>query len=210
MVPAKTLLGFNQARDSLLPKQTFKLPQALGVAFDYVADIISAMSVDDRLGRRMEGMDAIGQVYEHLWIETAFARDRIEQGIIGESPHLEQPIDGLAVAANVKSSRCPDDGVNGQVKIRRRSPIEPEFRFERRAATRRRRKIKIGIADGSFQFPRSVAGKKDARRMRVDALAWMFVAQCLFEKGNEVRLGGGDWLGRRWRFRHTSEPHSRG
>jgi hypothetical protein len=119
----------------------------------------------------MEGVDTIGQVYEHLWIEAAFARDRIEQGVVGKSPHFEQPIDGFAVAANVKSGRCPDDRMHGQIKIGRGSAVEIKFCFERRAATRRRRKIEIGIADGALQFPRSVAGKKDACRMRIDAFA---------------------------------------
>jgi hypothetical protein len=171
MVPAKALLGFGHVRDLLLVEQRSKPPQPLGIAFDYVADIISAMSADDRLGRRMKGVDAIGQVYEQLWIEASFARDRIEQGVVGKSPHFEQPIDGFAVAANVKSGSCPDDRMHGEVKIGRGSAVEAEFCFERRAATRWRRKIEIGIANRAFQFPRSVAGKKDACRMRIDAFA---------------------------------------
>jgi hypothetical protein len=79
--------------------------------------------------------------------------------------------------------------MHGQIKIGRGSAVEIKFCFERHAATRRRRKIEIGIADGALQFPRSVAGKKDTRRMRIDVFAWMPVTQFLLEKGDNVRLG---------------------
>jgi len=71
-----------------------------------------------------------------------------------------------------------------EIKIGRGSSIKPKFGLERRAPKRRSRKIKIRIANGAFQFPRSVADKKDARCVCVDTLAWLSVTQFPFEKGD--------------------------
>lgn len=149
-----------------------------------------------RRQRLVEVPDAIGQVLHQRHRQPAIARHPIEQQVLIEAPHRDDPVDGLAVAVEtepaVVSAR---DLVEGQIDVGRGPAIDGELGAAGALAQCQGREIEIGEPDRALELEGPLARKEHRRTMGIDALdrrAWRQAIACrVGEKidGGLLRLG---------------------
>ena len=137
--------------------------------------------------------DASGSIERD--IEATALGETIEQGLLIESLHLDQPVDRVARAVE----RERPVGLTGHRAHRRRYSIGAVRRFRRSFRLARDvpqfdgREIDVVEADGAFQLVGAIAGQPDRADVRVDPLDWTGrepVGGWRRQKGDDIALHG--------------------
>ncbi len=143
--------------------------QASRIALQHRAEPIRPASLP-RPRRSMQVDDRIGDLLEQGRRERPTLRNVRQKRFVCKPPHLEQPIDGVALAVEAEAAALARDAVDGEVDLRRGSAIKVEFALERFAATLRRGEVQVAIPHGALEFPRAAVRQEDVCGMRVDPL----------------------------------------
>src|SRR3984893_17398541 len=105
------------------------------------------------LGGGVKLGDMVGEPIHHVPIEATRLGERIEQQVLLEPPHYDDPIESLA------ARRKADGGVGGAVKAadflikrRRGAPIQDQFGFAGAPSQIGGRKVEIGVCYRAFQL----------------------------------------------------------
>ena len=115
----------------------------------------------------------------------------VQQLVLVECLHLDQPVDDLAGAVEdqpaVSVARHRDHAL---IEVRRCPPVQRKFARARRFSELQRREIGIGEPDRALQLQGAVARQKDVRNMRGDDLDGVAGPASAFEEGDDIRLAG--------------------
>ncbi len=102
--------------------------------------------------------------------QRALRGQAIEEAVLVEAPHHDDPVHGVADAADREAAvRLACDALGFQVDVRRRARVEADFSLARRAPQVDGGEVEKIVADGAFQFVRAVAREEDVGAVRVDA-----------------------------------------
>jgi hypothetical protein len=132
---------------------------------------VPAAEIFRRFGAGVKSGDALRYIAHQPPVQTAPPRQAVENPVLIEAVHLHQPVDGLAAAVNGKSAvRLPGDGGDAPVKVRRRAPVDRNFRLASPAALVGRGKIQIGENDRALELENPLRPEKNQRNMSFDFL----------------------------------------
>ena len=130
----------------------------------------------------MQPRDRGSQRPHQLHAELLPGRQPIEQLVLIEPGHLEDPIHRRADAPECQSpagfARHRHDAA---IETRRGPLIEPQFRLAHRPAAIGGREVQVIVANGAFQLPGLASRQEDDRRVRfdlLDRLSTMRVRRC--------------------------------
>jgi hypothetical protein len=124
----------------------------------------------DHRGPRMSGRDASRELVCHHKIDLPRVGEAIERLRLVEAPHVDRPLDRLAVAAErkgaVATARHRDDAT---VKLRRKGPVGLDLGEAGGLALRERREVEEGETDGALDLEGALAGQEHDSGVGVDA-----------------------------------------
>ena len=104
-------------------------------------------------------------------IEPPSLGETIEERVLIETHHLDQPLDRRTLAANRKRTvRFAGNGTHATVQRRRRPAVQPHLSLARDAPQVDRGEIHVVVTDGAFEFERPIARQPYDADVRVDAL----------------------------------------
>ena len=119
----------------------------------------------------MELRDSGRQPLHEIAIQCASLGQPIEELLLIEASHFEQPVDrGTRSTQRERPVLFARDRDDAQIQARRRSPIDPQFRLAHGLSTIGGREIQVPVTDGALELQRTGASEKHHRRMRLDAL----------------------------------------
>jgi hypothetical protein len=180
-----------QRRHRCRLEQRRKACQRLAIAIDHGGEAVGPLAVDDRLGGGMKKLKSLRQPAEQRRIEPTASRAVVEQRVVGETAHFEQPVDSVAMPVDRQTTiGLARDRMQREIEIGCGAAVEPQFRFERRVAACGRREVEIVEAHRALELPRAIAGEENARGMGIDAPDGRIGAKGpAFEKGDDVLAG---------------------
>src|SRR5687768_5734694 len=127
--------------------------------------------VEARFSSPVESRNGPAEQPHHVDLKVAASRDPIEEGVLIEAVHLDNPVDRRARAAqSQRAVALAGDRRDTAVDGWRRSSIQGDLGFTQDLAPIDRRGIKVVVADGALELPRARTRDEDDRRMRVDTL----------------------------------------
>ena len=114
------------------------------------------------LGGGVKLGDMIGEPIHYVAIEATRLGERIEQQVLLEPPHHDDPIDSLAVRRETDGPISPaEEAPNLLVKRRRGAPVQDQFGFAGAPSQIGGRKVEIGVCYRALQLDDAVACYKD-------------------------------------------------
>jgi len=97
--------------------------------------------------------------------------ERVEQVVLFEAPHDDDPVDRLAVAVERQGAvRRPRDGRDFEIDIGRGAAVERQLLFAGKFARFGIGEIDIGQFNRAFELVDAIPGEKNARDMGLDDL----------------------------------------
>lgn len=144
-----------------------------------------------RRERRMKAGDGRGGLAQVVGRQPASVSHLLKQGAVGKPAHLDDPVDGLAIAADPQGARgVAHDGKNSLVEVRRQRTIDGEFRFASRPPLFQRGHIAEGVTEASLELVDRFGSQEDVGHVRVDPFQWSIVTgrRTALECGHNVVL----------------------
>ena len=126
----------------------------------------------------VELRDGGGKRGHQVEIQGIAAGQTVEQSVLIEAGHFDDPVHGLAGSPEREGSVRPaDNGHDAAVERWRCAAVDADLGLAHRLAPRRGGKVQVVVLDGSLQFPGSPAGQEHDRCVRIDSLDG-FAAMC--------------------------------
>ena len=123
------------------------------------------------LGARMKPGNMIDHVAQQIGAEHVLGGHRIENAILREAPHHNDPVDNTAfVAPRDAATLCDGQRTGLKIELRSSAPIEADLSRARRASHRLVREIEIWQSDRPLQLIGVVTSQEHFRNMRIDDL----------------------------------------
>src|SRR5215469_5371462 len=120
--------------------------------------------VEAPLGRSMEPRDMIGELIHYVPLETARFGECIEQQILVETPHDDDPIDSLTFWREPNGAASPaEEAPNLLVKRRCGTPVQSELGLTGTPPKLPGREVEIGVFYRALQLEDALAREKNQR-----------------------------------------------
>jgi hypothetical protein len=137
----------------------------------------------------MEPRDASAQRRHQLGRQSAARGHAIEQPLLVEAAHHDQPVDGIvrrpADLAQEQLSFAAQHRRDAEINLGRRPPVDVDLGGAHRGAPAFRREVHVGKLHSPLQFVRTLATEEDDRAVRVDPPLRI---QLGFEEGDGLGL----------------------
>ena len=151
-----------------------------------------AAMVEALLGGGVKLGNMVGELIHYVPVETTRLGEGIEQQVLIEPLHHDDPIDNLAVRQETDGAVSPaEEAANFLVKRRRGAPVEDQLRVAGAPPEIRSRKVEIGVRYRALQLEDALARDKNQRSMRfddLDAVHSRTVRGRVLKKRNDVPL----------------------
>jgi hypothetical protein len=119
----------------------------------------------------MQARNRRGQTFHEPGIQLMPLGKPIEERLLVEPHHLDEPIDRRALPSDrERPASVTRDGSHSKVERGRRAAIEAYLRLAGSPPQLNRRKINIVESNGTFELVNPVARQPDDADVRVDAL----------------------------------------
>ena len=119
-------------------------------------------AIEPLLRSSVEGGDAVGEPIQYVPIEATRLGKRVEQQVLIEPPHHDDPIESLAVRRKADGAcGAAEEAANLLVKRWRGAPVQYQFGFAGAPSQIRGRKVEIGIRYCPLQLEDAIACDKD-------------------------------------------------
>ncbi len=163
--------GFGQPGDVVGSTEiAFKRSQVIGIAVDNCRHGVVAAG-RPYFGAPMQIGDNGGERDHHRAIELALFGQMVEQRVLIEALHVQQPFDGPAIAVERQTPVIlAGDRHQPSVEVRCGSEVELVFGLQGRLPLGERREIKKAVANRTLELVGTVAREENNRRMGFDAL----------------------------------------
>ena len=132
--------------------------EAGGIVVDILGHGWAAAEAGSDVAGGVETGDDGGGVFQDGGGQPALPGQAVEQQAVVEAVHVDQPIDVFARPAQGQGAiGLAGDGDHAAIEIRRRAPVDGDFRQAGLAAALGRREIEIRETHGALQLQRPVA-----------------------------------------------------
>ncbi len=145
-------------------------------------------------GLRVEPCDGLPERRHQADVQRASRREPVQQRLLIEPAHADQPLDGLAMSAEGELAvGLPGDGHHIEVQLRGGAPVQAQLLLAHGAPAFHGREVEVVVADGPLHLPRTIAGEEDDGRVGFDRVDGQpAVCGACAEKRDDSRLVFGD------------------
>ncbi len=143
---------------------------------------------------RVKPRDSLPERRHQADIQRASRREAVQQRLLIEATHANQPLDGLAMSTERKFAvGLPGDGHHIEVQLRGGAPVQAQLILAHGTPAFDGREVEVVVADGPFHLPRAIAGEEHDGGVRVDPIdGEPAVGGTGAEEGDDVGLVFGD------------------
>ncbi|MFO0988452.1 MAG: hypothetical protein U1F37_13955 [Alphaproteobacteria bacterium] len=171
-----------------------------GVALDDTAD--GGGAARGAFGGLVEARDHLDRGRDMGRRQRAALGHAVEQRILLEAPHDDEPVERFARAADrERAVGAPHQRHDPAIELGRRAPVDAQLLLAGGAALLDRRVVDVGELHRALQLHRAIAGQEDVRDVGVDALD---------RAGRAVRLGALEECDERGLLRHRAQTAAPG